>query len=35
MDSIMSSTPYDIPTLVEKINTTSNDLGKDSGEARR
>lgn len=31
----MSSTPYDIPLLVKKINTTSNDLGKDTGEARR
>ena len=31
----MSSTPYDIPALVEKIKTTSNDLGNDTGEARR
>ena len=31
----MSSTPYDIPALVEKISTTSKNLGKDSGEARR
>lgn len=31
----MSTTPYDIPALVEKINITSNDLGKDTGEARR
>lgn len=31
----MSSTPYDIPALVKKINTTSKDLGKDTGEARR
>ncbi|CAF9930697.1 hypothetical protein IMSHALPRED_008255 [Imshaugia aleurites] len=31
----MSSTPYDVPALVKKINTTSNDLDKDTGEARR
>ena len=31
----MASTPYDIPALVKKINTTSNDLGTDNGEARR
>ena len=31
----MSSTPYDIPALVENISTTSKDLGKDNGEARR
>ena len=31
----MSSTPYDIPALVEKISTTSKSLGKDNGEARR
>ena len=31
----MSSTPYDIPALVKKINSASNDLGKDNGEARR
>lgn len=30
----MSSTPYDIPALVEKIITTSSDLGK-HGEARQ
>ena len=31
----MSSTPYDIPALVNKISSTSKDLGKDTGEARR
>lgn len=31
----MASTPYDIPALVDKINGTSKDLGKDTGEARR
>lgn len=31
----MSSTPYDIPALVDKINGTSIDLGRDTGEARR
>ena len=32
---LMSSTPYDISALVDKINATSKDLGKDTGEARR
>lgn len=31
----MSSTPYDIATLIQKINSTSKGLGKDTGEARR
>ena len=31
----MSSTPYNIPALVQKINATSNKLGKDAGEARQ
>lgn len=31
----MSSTPYDIPALVENISKTSKALGKDNGEARR
>ena len=32
---IMSSTPYDIPALVENISITSKELGQDNGEARR
>ncbi|CAD6587022.1 MAG: hypothetical protein ASARMPREDX12_002571 [Alectoria sarmentosa] len=31
----MSSTPYNIPALVKKINATSKDLAKDTGDARR
>ena len=31
----MSSTPYDIPALVDKISATSKDLGKGTEEARR
>ena len=31
----MSSTPYDVSALVNIINETSNDLAKDTGEARR
>ncbi|MCJ1386457.1 hypothetical protein MMC17_009583 [Xylographa soralifera] len=31
----MPSAPYNISALVERIKTTSNDLGKDNGEARR
>ncbi len=32
----MSSTPFDIPATIKRINTTSNDLGKDTtGAARR
>ena len=31
----MSASPYDIVGLVEKIKTTSNELSKDNGEARR
>ena len=31
----MSSMPFDIPALVEAITTTSKELGKDTGEARR
>ena len=32
---MMSSSPYDIPALVETISTASKNLGKDSREARR
>ena len=32
---VMSPTPYNLPALVKKINATSNDLGKDTREARR
>ena len=31
----MSSVPYDVPALVEKINTTSKNVDKDAGDARR
>ncbi|KAM0795729.1 S-adenosyl-L-methionine-dependent methyltransferase [Usnea florida] len=31
----MSSTPYDIPALVENISIASKELGQDNGEARR
>ena len=31
----MASKPYDIPALVDKINITKGELGKDNGEARR
>ena len=31
----MSSIPYNIPALVESISTTSKELSKDTGEARR
>ena len=32
---VISSTPYNIPALVQKINATSNNLGRDAGEARQ
>ncbi|KAL9100778.1 MAG: hypothetical protein Q9163_003885 [Psora crenata] len=31
----MSSTPYNIPTLIEKLNTSSKHLNSDTGDARR